>query len=90
MSKFCYCFAGITVLWLFLQICGIIWFIYPSTHLCPPKKRDHSFNDNLNNNRPFATIFGTHHWDYRPLTDVFIFPPHLLSAAALPWQTAET
>jgi len=32
----------------------------------------------------------TYYQDDRPSTDIYILPPHLYSAAALPWETAET
>jgi len=35
-------------------------------------------------------IFLHYYWDYRLSTDVYIFPPHLFSAAALPWETVTT
>jgi len=32
----------------------------------------------------------TYYWEYRPLIDVFIFPPHLFHAPTLTWEHVET
>jgi len=58
---------------------------------CSKKTCDYVFDDNLNWNCPFATIFWhTYYWEYRPSTGVFIFPPYLFHGHTVPWETVET
>jgi len=58
---------------------------------CVPKKHDHVFDDKLKYNCPFTKIFGTliaMSIGHRQV--FFIFPPHLFSAATLPWEIVKT
>jgi len=48
------------------------------------KTREHIYEDKLNYKCPFTKIFGA--LITKTSTGIFSFPPHLFSAATLPWE----
>jgi len=38
----------------------------------------------------YNNFWHSYYQEFRPLTDVFIYPPYLCRAAILPWETATT
>ena len=60
---------------------------------CVSKKHDYIFDDKLNYNCPFTTIFGTlinKSISHEHNMFCFIFPPHLFPGLTLPWEIVET
>jgi len=50
------------------------------------KQNHENFTGICNSDQKSLSVKGV----YRPSTCAFIFPPHLFSAATLPWETVET
>jgi len=55
------------------------------------KQRDRVFDDkfNLLELSVYNNFWQTYYQECRPSADVFIFPPHLFCAPALPWETVK-